>query len=454
MRSDTRRHRGCRTGAWIVVLAMIAGPVLTRAQSDDSLDAAIAWPPRTQIQAALATHPRVETARAQQRGLRASGDVLRAGPNETVIRTTQARRRLDGPGGTQHEWQIGVERVLRSSDKRQADARLAQQHELLGEHLVEDARHETARELLRSWFSWLRAASESRLAGEQLALVSMLARSVERRVLAGDAARLEAGLANAELERSRAGALLARAREDVARLALRQRFPEILVESPDLPATNATADAAANAAGTAAGTAAGKPIDRPTPPAAGDHDRLRILYLERSHERELALGESRRAALVAERARAEQRTDPSLGAYTAFDRGGSEKILGLSLTIPLAGPAREATTRVALAEHQASVERVRDLERRLLAEFETSWSDATARADAARALVQAAKAQLAAARQVGRAYDLGEASLSEWLLARRGANDSQQQALAAQLDATEAQARLRLDLHELSGFDD
>ena len=166
--------------------------------------APIGLPPRAQIQAALKNHPRVLAAQARERSLQAGGDSLRAGQHETVLRTTQARRRSDGPGGAQHEWLFGVERTLRSADKRQADGRLADQDAVLGGHLVEDAHHETARELLRAWFAWQRAAGEARLAGEQLTLVSELTRSVERRVQAGDAAQIEAALAGAELERARA----------------------------------------------------------------------------------------------------------------------------------------------------------------------------------------------------------------------------------------------------------
>ena len=372
-------------------------------------------------------------AQARERSLQAGGDSLRAGQHETVLRTTQARRRSDGPGGAQHEWLFGVERTLRSADKRQADGRLADQDAVLGGHLVEDAHHETARELLRAWFAWQRAAGEARLADDQLALVAGLAHSVERRVQAGDAAQIEAGLAGAELERARAVSLLARARESASGLTLRQRFPEIDVDSPDSPRLVLLEIAE---------------------PLTADRERLRALYLERNHEIALARGETRRAELAAERARAERRTDLSVGAFAAFDRGGSERVLGIAISLPLAGPAREASLRGALAEHQAASARADDLERRVQADFETGWSDATARASAARALAQAAAAQATLATRLGRAYTLGEAALSDWLLARRNAGEAQLQALGARLEAIEAAARLRLDLHELTGFDD
>ncbi len=430
MAGVTMTAPGCAT-AGLVPDAAASAPASAAAIA--TALAPVGLPPRAQIQAALATHPRVLAAQARERSLQAGGDSLRAGPHETVLRTTQARRRSDGPGGSQHEWQVSVERTLRSAGKRQADGRLADQDAVLGGHLVEDARHETARELLRAWFAWQRAAGEARLAGEQLTLVSELTRSVERRVQAGDAAQIEAALAGAELERARAVSLLARARESASGLALRQRFPEIMIDSPDSPRL--------------------VPLEIILPHAA-DRERLRSLYLERSHEILLARGESRRAELAAERARAEQRTDPSVGAYAAFDRGGSERVLGIAISLPLAGPAREAGLRAALADHQAVSARASDLERRVQAEFETGWSDATARVSAAWALAQAAAAQTGVAARLGRAYTLGEAALSDWLLGRRNASEAQQQALGARLEAIEAAARLRLDLHELNGFDD
>ena len=48
----------------------------------------------------------------------ALGDSLRAGQHETVLRTTQARRRSDGPGGSQQHGVPGVVAVLRR-DQRQ-----------------------------------------------------------------------------------------------------------------------------------------------------------------------------------------------------------------------------------------------------------------------------------------------------------------------------------------------
>lgn len=438
--SRATQQRACRTRWWSGTLALLgallgvllAAPLTARPASAAPLDSApvvVPWPARAQIQAALAAHPRVSAAQAGQRSLQASGDLLRAGVNETIVRTTQARRRVDVPGGSAHEWHIGVERTLRSSTKRQADARLADLHTAHGEHLLEDARHEAARELLRAWFAWLRTSSESRLVAAQLELTTLLAQTVERRLLAGDAAPLEAGLARAELERIRATALLASARERAAGQTLQARFPEITLAPID--ATQAL-----------------------SPPGEADQAGWRERYLTRSHELALARSEAQRAALTAERARADTRSDPTLGAFTAFDRGGAERVLGLALSLPLPGPGRDAAMRVALAQTQAAEARAIDIERYLASAFMAGWSEATAQAAAAAALAQAAQAQQAAAQQVGRAYALGEANLSEWLVARRAGNEAEQQALGARLEAAEANARLRLDMHELSGFDD
>ncbi len=399
-------------------------------------DADVPWPARSELRAALAGHPRIAEAAARARVLAAGADILRAGPHETVVRTTQVRRRVDNPGASYHEWQLGIERALRWPQRAAADRALADRQTAVGASQLEDARHETARELLRGWFAWLRARDEARAAHEQTALAAQLADTVRRRVQAGDAAAMDGALAGAELERVRAQALLARSHVDLAAAWITQRFPEIALAVPDEPPARAN-DASIPA----------------TPPPT-ERERLRTAYVERHHELALARAEARRASAQVERARAELRPDPSIGAYLASDRGAAERVLGIGVSLPLAGPARDAALRQALADEQARIESARDIERRVLASFDRDWVELTARTAAAFAFAQAASAQQDAARQIGRAYALGESSLPDWLAARRVAGDARAQALSARWDAAETAARLRLDLHELPGFDD
>jgi outer membrane protein TolC len=57
---------------------------------------------------------------------------------------------------------------------------------------------------------------------------------------------------------------------------------------------------------------------------------------------------------------------------------------------------------------------------------------------------QAAQVQIQASVRMLRAYQLGEAGISDWLLARRSALDAVRQALQSRFDAAESAALLKL----------
>lgn len=56
------------------------------------------------------------------------------------------------------------------------------------------------------------------------------------------------------------------------------------------------------------------------------------------------------AELAAARAKADRISEPTVGIYTGFEAFRSERIVGLSLSIPLSGSSRDARMRQALQE--------------------------------------------------------------------------------------------------------
>ena len=64
--------------------------------------------------------------------------------------------------------------------------------------------------------------------------------------------------------------------------------------------------------------------------------------LEHNHELGVARAESARARIGASRADAERRPDPSIGVRMARERDGEERLLGVTLAIPLSGAGRRA----------------------------------------------------------------------------------------------------------------
>ena len=182
-------------------------------------------PPEAAVRAAVEQSPTVQAADAARRGTQARADGLRAGPHETVVRAMGQRRWVrDGSGQRFGEGQIAIERPLRLWGKSEADAELADATLATGRVAAQDARHETARQLLT--LVWALRASQARQAAQDNASAAAeLARITERRLRAGDAARLEAELAAAEQARMQAALAAAEATETAALAELQARFP-------------------------------------------------------------------------------------------------------------------------------------------------------------------------------------------------------------------------------------
>lgn len=386
-------------------------------------------PPEAAVRAAVEQSPTVQAADAARRGTQARADGLRAGPHETVVRAIGQRRWVrDGERQRFGEGQIAIERPLRLWGKAEADAELADATQATGRVAAQDARHETARQLLALWFAALRAGQARQAAQDNASAAAELARITERRLRAGDAPRLEAELAAAELARMQAALAIAEAAEKAALAELQARFPGL---------------------GTPSDAAAPLP-EPPTEPAA----QLRTRYVEQSHELLLAQAEETLAGHQARRTDLERRPDPTVGVFATSERGGAERLAGVNLSLPLGSAHREAQAAAALADADAALSRRLAAERRLGAEFDVLWSQLGGKRAAAQAQAQAAALQRSAADRALRAYRAGESGLSELLAVRRVLADAVLAERLARSEALESDSRLRLDLHELWDFDD
>jgi outer membrane protein TolC len=246
---------------------------------------------------------------------------------------------------------------------------------------------------------------------------------IDKRVKAGDAARLDRHQAEAALAQAEAALAQAQARNAIAANELRWRFPGIaLLQQPALGEPEALEQGA---------------------------EFWREQILAHNHELALARAEARGRQLGAARSEADRRPDPTVGLRYASERSGAERIVGLSVAIPLPGQGRSAAADFARANAEAAASR----EAGVLAKLETEAASAYLAARSAhenwQALGRAADRVGANADLVARAYGLGEGSLSEVLVARRLAIEARLAATAARLDANEARYRLLLDSHRL-----
>ena len=342
---------------------------------------------------------------------------LRASPYEWTTRLSAQRRRYDN-GGNSNEWAASLERTIRIGGKAGIDAQLGDTERAIAQARLGDARREAARALADLWIDALAASRQRELWAEQVSFAEASHRAVDMRRRAGDASVLDVNVARAdaiEVQRQLSAATTAEAKAQ-AKLAL--RFPSVKLDGRRL------AD-----------------------PVALEFDRAqwRERILARSDSIRIAEGLLKRAELSAARAKAERIPDPTVGVYTASEAFRAERIVGLSLSIPLSGSYREARLQQALQEREAAVAQLARQRREQDADIVAAHVEATGGIERWRLVSQGLSTTHDSARLTQRAYALGEADLQTLLLARRQALDSSTAAEQARADALRWHYRLLID---------
>ncbi|MBP8134091.1 MAG: TolC family protein [Zoogloea sp.] len=411
---------------WLLALVLAALPLMATA-ADNPADAAD-LPPRAQVLEVLSSSPLVRAAGSVIEAEEARSRRLAAGTHEWTVRLTDQRRTVRAtPDGRFNEWNVGVERALRLPGKGELDRQLGAAGIASAQISRGDALHEASRMLLSGWFEWLRERAAAEQWSRQRDILARQAQVVGRRVELGDAPRLERLQADAALAQADAQLAQALGRAEVAAEQLRRLYPAL-----SLPTQLA---------------------DVAPPAVEPDAGNWVNAILEHNHELGVARSESARARIQATRADAERRPDPSVGVHMANDRGGEERIVGLTLSIPLPGEGRRADADMAVASAQASAHREAGVLRRVEAEAATVYRRATAAHAGWQSQKLAAEALGHSADLTERAWQLGEGSLTDTLAARRLAHEARLSARFAQLDASEARYRLLLDAHRLWPLD-
>ncbi len=383
-------------------------------------------PPFERVAEALTNNPDAQAARANIEVGKARQAGLEAGPYEPNVRLGAGQRNIDGRGNF-NEWDIGLERTFRLPGKARLDQKLGVQGVSQAEVAYADTLHEAKRELLRLWFTWMRARTEVRQSQTQVDTLKEQLRIVDRRVQGGDAPRLEASLAGAALAQAEYSLQQAVLREQKAAIDVTQRFTGI-----PLPAEPALVVPA---------------------PVKQTLDEWRERILTNNDELALARAQSRRAQLQASRTAKNQQPDPTLGVRYSSETEGDEQIAGVYLSVPIPGRARAANTREAIAEVEVANYEEAQVLRRLNADIASVYASAQSSYRSQESARSAAEFTEKNAELIARAYSLGEADLSNVLIARRQATEARLAASLAQLDANEARYRLSVDAHELWPFE-
>ncbi|MBK6677144.1 MAG: TolC family protein [Rhodocyclaceae bacterium] len=385
-------------------------------------------PPRVQVERALHEHPIVRAAEAGVRAEEANRSRLEAGPHEYALKLSGQQRRDRPLDITYREHEVGVERAIRLPGKATIDAELGAAGVEQARVAFGDALHESSRLLLKIWFDWQREVAAIQDWRVQVAILQRQREVIVKRVGAGDAARLEALLAEAQLAQAQAQLAQAEARGADAASALSQDFPAVRL--PEV-------------------------IDATTPrPVAESDEQWRARIVEHNHELRVAVLATRRGRLTAQRLDADRLADPTVGLRMASERGGQEHIIGLQLTIPLGGTVRLASARAAAADADAVAAREARVRARVEAEAKRTVAAARSTHVQWQRLTDVAQRMANNANLLEKAWRLGEGQFGDLQTARRQAIEARLAESQARLDANEAHYRLLLDAHALWSLDD
>lgn len=367
----------------------------------------------------LEQDPGVAAARAGLDVALQEAGILDKSPYEWTARASGQQRRLDN-GPRYNEWNVGIERAIRLSGKAAADRKLGRASIEASQARYGEALHESARELMALWVDWLAAERARELA--EISVQSMRASldTVDKRVRAGDASKLEMSITRAELAEQRRLDNDARTQAATAWARLSTRFPGVKRQVMALPAP--------------------LPIGED---AAAWRDRI----LAQSDELKVIQAQMQMAQAHAERARADKIPDPTLGGYTASEVGGNERIYGVMLSVPIPGGARDARNARAIAAVEVSRREVEFKQRELETAIASAVATARGAYDSLQITNEGAAAMQENAALMQRAYALGEADLQAMLLARRQATAAMNNALQAQAAALQAYYGLLVDAH-------
>jgi len=380
-------------------------------------------PAAEQARAAIESHPTVLAAESGLAASQARRRALDVGPYETQMRLGAAQRHDRVLDQNLNEYEVGVERAFRIGAKSELDQSIGNESVVQAKIAVGDAMHETARSLLRMWFSWLRAAAQAEDWDAATANLARQLEVVDKRVGLGDAPRQERLLAESALAQADTQRIQARMRTDAARAELTRSFPPVVLPAA-LP-------------------------EIAVQPLAHDLAWWRERVLEHNHELAAVRAEVRRLRLVASRADADRTPDPTLALRYLSERDDTERILGVVVTVPFSGEARRATADGALAQTDVATRREAAVLRRLEAEVAALYASASVGREAAERAAGAAAGLRQNSELAARAYALGESSLADVLVAQRYAIEARLAATLARLDAVESRYRLMLDAHEL-----
>lgn len=408
--------------------SLLAGLMLISSLASAAEIPAPDLPPSTQVERALNENLLVLNAVSELKIEQANQHKLDSGIYEFNLRAGSSHRDIASTGIRMKEWDVALERPVRLPNKAGIDHDIGSAGVARARFALGDAHHEAGRLLLKLWFAWQREQAQLTLWQQQVDLLNQQAQLTAKRFKAGDAPRLELNLAQAAAAQAGVSWHQAQLRAQLAGNNLTRPFPAI-----QLPEKLAI-----------------------TLPVPIEHDfafwKSRIF--EDNHELGMVQEQNQVQQLLAQRSRADQIPDPTIGIRFASEMSGNEKVSGLYLTMPIPNGHRSAAADSAEQKAAIAADQENFVKRRLEGDIFAAHLTAVKNFETWQQAHEAATSIRNNAELAGKAYALGEFSLSDSLTARRFALESSIAEQIAQLDSNEARYRLLLDAHLLWAMDD
>jgi outer membrane protein TolC len=381
-------------------------------------------PPDAQVSAALQAQPAVRAAAARVDVATATRSALAAGSHEVEASVWTQQRHVAVEGRTYNEWEVQISRPIRLPGKAQLDRKIGDSTRGVADLRLDDAEHQVARRLLELWMDWLRSELAAEETAAQETLLGREKEALARRVALGDAAQRDMDVLEAERALLAAQTVSTRSLALAARHALTVEFPQITVPA--------------------------RPPELPDPqPLPGGLQAWRERIVDQSVEISIANGESARLSLVAARVRTDRTPDPSVGVRMMSDRGGAERVVGVVFSMPFGTDYRSALAAAESANAAAAEAEAIGVRRMVEQGAWAAVQDADSKREQWQSHRYALAAQNAATTRTRRAWELGEAPLSEHLLAQRNLRQARLTEAQARVDALQAAALVRIDAHAL-----
>ncbi len=373
--------------------------------------------PATMLGALIEQDPAIASARATLNAVREDAQLVKSSPYEWTVKAISQRRSIDS-GASGKEWNAGLERSFRLPAKANADHQVSEAMADEGLAQYQQAWRDTSRELVNLWLAWLAAEQGLTLATGNFSSAEESLAVVEKRVRSGDASKLDASLARAERAEQEGVANEAKTSAAVARARINARFPSLPEVRTALPTP--------------------MPLEQDDVSLA---ERLR----NTSAVMKVADSQQRRAKAQAARLHADRFPDPTVGVFSASEGSGRERIIGVSLSIPIPGTLRDgravsAAFSAEMARHESELKK-----RALDGDIAVAIASVKGAYESWKIAQGGAAAMQENARLLQRAYILGEADIQSMLTARRQATAAAQNSLATQHAAVRAYYSLMID---------